>query len=121
MATALAPVESARSAGLRHVSDRSPGIQRKASSQGFRYYRPDENSPNVSISYYAKGQLVGFLLDARIRRAKVEKVPYVLVVGDDDVEHGTVGVNHRGSEQPERGVAVDAFVTRLAAEVTGRA
>ena len=34
-----------------------------------RYYRPDENSPNVSISYYAKGQLLGFLLDARIRRA----------------------------------------------------
>lgn len=33
-----------------------------------RYYRPDENSPNVSISYYAKGQLLGFLLDARIRR-----------------------------------------------------
>jgi predicted metalloprotease with PDZ domain len=34
-----------------------------------RYYRPDENSPNVSISYYVKGQLLGFLLDARIRRA----------------------------------------------------
>jgi predicted metalloprotease with PDZ domain len=34
-----------------------------------RYYRPDENSPNVSISYYSKGQLLGFLLDARIRRA----------------------------------------------------
>ena len=34
-----------------------------------KYYRPDENSPNVSISYYAKGQLLGFLLDARIRRA----------------------------------------------------
>jgi predicted metalloprotease with PDZ domain len=33
-----------------------------------RYYRPDENSPNVSISYYVKGQLLGFLLDARIRR-----------------------------------------------------
>ena len=33
-----------------------------------RYYRPDENSPNVSISYYAKGQLLGFLLDARVRR-----------------------------------------------------
>ena len=59
-------------------------------------------------------------LGARIRRAKVEKVPYVLVVGDDDVEHGTVGVNHRGSEQPERGVPVDDFVARLAAEVTGR-
>jgi len=33
-----------------------------------RYYRPDENSPNVSISYYAKGQVLAFLLDARIRR-----------------------------------------------------
>jgi predicted metalloprotease with PDZ domain len=32
-----------------------------------RYYRPDENSPNVSISYYAKGQVLAFLLDARIR------------------------------------------------------
>ena len=56
-------------------------------------------------------------LGARIRRAKTEKVPYVLVVGDDDVEHGTVGVNRRGGEEPERGVAVDDFVDRLAAEV----
>jgi threonyl-tRNA synthetase len=57
-------------------------------------------------------------LGARIRRAKTEKVPYVLVVGDSDVEHGTVGVNARGSEQPERDVKVDEFVDRLAAEVT---
>ncbi|MDQ1475692.1 MAG: threonyl-tRNA synthetase, partial [Actinomycetota bacterium] len=53
----------------------------------------------------------------RIRRAKTEKVPYILVVGDDDVENGTVGVNQRGSDQPERGVTVDAFVERLTAEV----
>jgi predicted metalloprotease with PDZ domain len=32
-------------------------------------YRSDENSPNVAISYYTKGAVVGFLLDARIRRA----------------------------------------------------
>ncbi len=32
-------------------------------------------------------------LNARIRRWKLEKVPYVLVVGDDDVAAGTVGVN----------------------------
>ena len=41
---------------------------------------------------------------------RCEKVPYVLVVGDDDVEHGTVGVNARGSDAPERGVTVDDFV-----------
>ena len=34
-----------------------------------RYYRPDENSPNVSVSYYTKGAVVAFLLDARIRNA----------------------------------------------------
>jgi predicted metalloprotease with PDZ domain len=33
-----------------------------------RYYRPDENSANVSISYYTKGAVLGFLLDARIRQ-----------------------------------------------------
>lgn len=34
-----------------------------------KYYRPDENTPNVSISYYTKGAVLGFLLDARIRKA----------------------------------------------------
>lgn len=34
-----------------------------------RYYRPDENSPNVSVSYYTKGAVIGFLLDIEIRRA----------------------------------------------------
>jgi threonyl-tRNA synthetase len=56
-------------------------------------------------------------LGARIRRAKLEKVPYVLVVGDDDVEHHTVGVNARGGESPERDVALDDFVARLARDV----
>jgi predicted metalloprotease with PDZ domain len=34
-----------------------------------KLYRPDENSRNTSISYYTKGAVVGWLLDARIRRA----------------------------------------------------
>jgi threonyl-tRNA synthetase len=55
-------------------------------------------------------------LGGRIRKAKLEKIPYVLVVGDSDVEHGTVGVNPRGGEV-ERDVKVDRFVDRLAAEV----
>jgi threonyl-tRNA synthetase len=59
-------------------------------------------------------------LGARIRKGKLEKIPYILVVGDDDVEHGTVGVNRRGSDDPERGVTVDDFVDRLRAEVTAR-
>jgi len=55
-------------------------------------------------------------LGNRIRKAKGEKVPYVLVVGDDDVENRTVGVNPRGGEV-ERGVPLDAFAQRVADEV----
>ncbi len=55
-------------------------------------------------------------LGKRIRNAKLEKIPYVLVVGDDDVAAHTVGVNPRGGEV-ERGVALDAFVEQFCAEV----
>ena len=58
-------------------------------------------------------------LGNRIRRAKGEKLPYVLVVGDDDVAHDTVGVNARGN-QVERDVAVGTFVDRLHREVDER-
>ena len=34
-----------------------------------KYYRPDENSNNSSISYYTKGTVIAFLLDAKIRQA----------------------------------------------------
>ena len=56
-------------------------------------------------------------LGARIRKAKMEKIPYVLVVGDDDVTSGTIGVNARGSNDPERGVSLDDFRHRFANEV----
>ncbi len=59
-------------------------------------------------------------IGARIRRAKVEKIPYILVVGDADVAAGTVGVNRRGSEGDRRGVALDAFARELAAEIAER-
>jgi threonyl-tRNA synthetase len=59
-------------------------------------------------------------LGARIRRAKLEKVPYVLVVGDDDVASGTVGVNRRGDDRPERGVALEEAVARVREDVASR-
>ncbi|MEE8143220.1 MAG: hypothetical protein V3T77_08970, partial [Planctomycetota bacterium] len=34
-----------------------------------KHYRRNENSPNTTISYYTKGAVVGFLLDAEVRRA----------------------------------------------------
>ena len=58
-------------------------------------------------------------LGKRIRRAKTQKLPYVLVVGDDDVAGGTVGVNPRGGDV-ERDVPLDAFVERLVSELAAR-
>jgi threonyl-tRNA synthetase len=59
-------------------------------------------------------------LGKRIRAAKLEKLPYVLVVGDDDVAAGTVGVNPRGGDV-ERGVDLEAFVERFADEIASSA
>ena len=55
-------------------------------------------------------------LGKRIRNAKVERIPYVLVVGDEDVAGDTFGVNPRGGEV-RRGVSVDSFIAELAALV----
>ncbi len=33
-----------------------------------KYYRRNENSSNTTVSYYTKGAVIGFLLDAKIRR-----------------------------------------------------
>ncbi|MFZ2059258.1 MAG: threonine--tRNA ligase [Acidimicrobiales bacterium] len=64
----------------------------------------------------AEADDAGEPLGARIRRAKLEKLPYVLVVGDSDLAAGTVGVNARGSDEPERGVSTDLFVEKLRLE-----
>jgi threonyl-tRNA synthetase len=55
------------------------------------------------------------VLGRRIRAAKLEKIPYVLVVGDADVAAGTVGVNPRGGDV-ERDVPLEDFVSRLRSE-----
>jgi threonyl-tRNA synthetase len=59
-------------------------------------------------------------LGKRVRAAKTQKVPYILVVGDSDAEHGTVGVNKRGGDGAERDVPVDTFIEHLAADVAER-
>jgi predicted metalloprotease with PDZ domain len=51
---------------------RAPGrfvqpLSRASFDAWIKYYRPDENSENSSVSYYRKGAIVGFLLDAAIR------------------------------------------------------
>ncbi len=49
----------------------------------------------------------------KIRRAITDKHPAVLVVGDDDVGAGTVGIRIRGEDHEERGVTLEDAAARL--------
>ncbi len=60
-------------------------------------------------------------LGKRVRNAKIEKTPYVLVVGDDDVENRTLGVNKRGVQDVDRDVPVDDFIAMLNEEIETKA
>lgn len=51
----------------------------------------------------------------KIREAKMEKVPYVLVVGDKEAEDGTVNINKRGIEEKET-LALSEFVQKIVKE-----
>jgi predicted metalloprotease with PDZ domain len=92
---------------------RAPGRRKQSLAEAsfdawIKYYRPDENSPNVTVSYYGKGSLVALCLDLLIRdRTRGRK-------SLDDVmralwrRHGLTGI----------GVEEDG-IERLAEEVTG--
>lgn len=82
----------------------------------------EEYAQKVSDSLISKGLRVDIAeasdqLGKRIRSAKLEKIPYVLVVGDEDVVAQTVGVNARGADV-ERGVLISAFADRVLTEIS---
>ncbi len=49
----------------------------------------------------------------KIRRAMTQKHPAVLVVGDDDVDNGTVGVRMRGETTDRRGIGMAELLAEL--------
>ena len=54
----------------------------------------------------------------KIRDGQVRKVPYMVIVGDDDIEAGQVSVRNRSGEQTKE--SVEAFLGRLAQEIAER-
>ena len=72
----------------------------------FKGIRCEVDSRNEKIGY-------------KIREAKLDKVPYVLVVGDKEAEEGTVNVNMRGVEEKTT-VSVDEFVAKVVKEVDNK-
>lgn len=61
----------------------------------------------------------GSRMSAKIREAQTQKVPYMLIVGDREVESGKVSLRLR-SEEDLGAITVDAFIERAASAIANR-
>jgi threonyl-tRNA synthetase len=59
-------------------------------------------------------------LNYRIRDAEMLKVPYMAVIGQREMDQGTVAVRVRGAGRKQEIVSADAFLDRLRAEIASR-
>jgi len=86
------------------VSDYTSDICRRLSGMGFRI---SEDSRNEKIG-------------KKIREAQIEKIPYMLVVGDQEAENGQVSVRHRADGDVGT-MSVDDFIALLKDVVDSKA
>lgn len=89
----LAPVQ----VGILPIADRhvehAQALARRFQTEGFRVEVDDSNER----------------IGNKVRSAELQRLPYILVVGDREVSEGTLTVRHRDGGKPE-GMAVDAFI-----------
>ncbi len=70
---------------------------------------------DVDVEIDTRNEKIGF----KIREAQLEKIPYMLVIGDKEVENGAVAVRSR-KEGDLGSMDVDAFVEKIVAEIAAR-
>ena len=58
-------------------------------------------------------------MQKKIRNAQTQKVPFMVIAGDDDVEAGAVSFRYRSGEQ-DNGVPVDDAIARIAEAIENR-
>ena len=65
----------------------------------------------IRVDVDDRAEKVGY----KIREAKLEKIPYIIVVGDREVEEQRVNVNERGVEE-KQDMSKDEFIARMIEE-----
>jgi len=100
----LAPVQAIVLPITERQNDYAKQVTDKLSSAGFRAHLDDRNEK----------------LQAKIRDAQMQKIPYMLVVGGREAEAGTVGVRHR-TKGDQGAKPLDEFIATLRSEVDSRA
>ena len=71
----------------------------------------DLRKAKIRVDVDDRAEKVGY----KIREAKLEKIPYIIVVGDREVEEQRVNVNERGVEE-KQDMARDEFISRMIEE-----
>jgi threonyl-tRNA synthetase len=100
----LAPVQATVLPLSEKITDYAQKVAKQLKDAGFRTHLDDRNEK----------------LQAKIRDAQLEKIPYMLVIGGKEAEAGTVSVRHRtkGDQGPR---PLDQFIADLHAEIDSRA
>ncbi|MDQ6826490.1 MAG: His/Gly/Thr/Pro-type tRNA ligase C-terminal domain-containing protein, partial [Candidatus Eremiobacteraeota bacterium] len=100
----LAPVQAVVAAISEHQVDYAHSVRERLQKQGFRIHVDDTAE---RLSY-------------KIRHWKMQKVPYILVVGNKEAEQGTVSVNARGVEQKSNAVTIENFTNEVHTKVVDK-
>ena len=58
-------------------------------------------------------------MQKKIRNAQLQKVPFMVIAGDEDVEAGAVSFRYRDGHQ-DNGVPIDEAIARVVAAVESR-
>ncbi len=68
----------------------------------------------------AEADLSNERMNAKIRNAQLEKIPYMLIVGDREVEEGTVSLRTRTGEK-QNNISLETFIERVQRVVAEKA
>jgi len=93
----LAPIQAVITPISEHQLDYAQQVAARLRAEGFRI-QVDES--NEKIGY-------------KIRHWKLQKVPYIVVVGNQEKNDGTVAPNERGRDEKRPALPLDAFVAEL--------
>ena len=66
----------------------------------------------IRVTVDARNEKIGY----KIREARLEKLPYMCIIGDNEVESGTVSVRERGENGDLGSMSVDEFIARAVRE-----
>lgn len=76
--------------------------------------RLEEKGIRVELDY--RNEKIGY----KIREARLQKVPYMLIIGDNEVENGTLSVRERGENGDLGSMTADEFIERAVSEDKSR-